>query len=88
MPKIKSSALVLFYIVPLASCLVLAQVGTFAEKMTAGRGYIAIAIVVLLLGAVSLSASIFLIEELNNPLKGFISVSRTPMDRALGYLGQ
>ena len=27
--------------------LVLAQVGTFAEKMTAGRGYVAIAIVVL-----------------------------------------
>jgi simple sugar transport system permease protein len=29
------------------ACLVLAQVGTFSEKMTAGRGFIAIAIVVL-----------------------------------------
>jgi len=48
----------------------------------------AIAIVVLFLGAASLSAAIFLIEELNNPLEGFITISRVPMERALGYLGQ
>jgi simple sugar transport system permease protein len=42
--------------------LVLAQVGTFAEKMTAGRGYIAIAIVVLGRwhpGGVALAALLF-----------------------------
>jgi hypothetical protein len=48
----------------------------------------AIAIAVLFLGAVSLSAAIFLIEELNNPLEGFIAISRTPMERALGFIGQ
>jgi ABC-type uncharacterized transport system permease subunit len=43
-------------------CLVLAQVGTFAEKMTAGRGYVAIAIVVLGRwhpGGVALAALLF-----------------------------
>jgi len=47
----------------------------------------AIAVTVLFLGALSLSGAIFLIEELNNPLGGFISISRAPMDRALGFLG-
>ncbi len=45
-------------------------------------------IAVLFLGAVSLSAAIFLIEELNNPLEGVIAISRAPMDRALGFLGR
>jgi len=48
----------------------------------------AIAIAVLFLGAVSLSAAISLIEELNDPLEGFITISRAPMERALGFLGQ
>ncbi len=47
-----------------------------------------IAIAVLFLGALSLSAAIYLIEELSDPLEGMITISRTPMDRALGYLGQ
>ena len=48
----------------------------------------AIAITVLFLGAVSLAGAIFLIEELNNPLEGIITISRAPMDRALGFLGR
>jgi hypothetical protein len=48
----------------------------------------AIAVTVLFLGAVSLSGAIFLIEELNNPLGGFIAISRAPMDKALGYIGR
>ena len=48
----------------------------------------AIAIAVLFLGALSLSAAIFLIEELNDPLEGIIAISRAPMDRALGYIGK
>jgi hypothetical protein len=48
----------------------------------------AIAIAVLFLGAMSLSAAIFLIEELNSPLEGFITISKAPMERALGYLGK
>jgi hypothetical protein len=48
----------------------------------------ATAMVVLFLGAVSLSAAIFLIEELNRPLDGFVTISRAPMDRALGFLGR
>ncbi len=47
----------------------------------------AIAVTVLFVGALSLSASIFLIEELNDPLRGFISISRTPLDTALSHLG-
>ena len=46
------------------------------------------AITVLFLGALSLSAAIFLIEELSTPLDGLITISRTPMDRALGYPGK
>lgn len=60
--------------------------------MFAGFGLFAprhgMAIVVLFLGALSLSAAIFLIEELSAPLDGLITISRTPMDRALGYLGK
>jgi hypothetical protein len=48
----------------------------------------AIAIAVLFLGALSLSASIFLIEELNSPLAGFITISSAPMYKALALLGQ
>jgi len=48
----------------------------------------AIAVTVLFLGAVSLSAAIFLIEEMNDPLEGFIAISRAPLDRAIGYLGR
>jgi len=47
-----------------------------------------IAIAVLLLGALSLSGAIFLIEALNEPLGSFITVSRAPMDTALAHLGQ
>ena len=58
-----------------------ASFGLFAPRNT-------IAVVVLFLGAVSLSGAIFLIEELNNPLGGFITISRAPMDKALGYIGR
>ena len=62
------------------------------SAMFAGFGLFAprnaIAIVVLFLGAMSLSAAIFLVEELNNPLGGFITISKVPMEKALGFLGQ
>jgi hypothetical protein len=48
----------------------------------------AIAVAVLFLGALSLAGAIFLIEELNDPLGGIISISRAPMDRALGLIGK
>ena len=48
----------------------------------------AIAVAVLFLGALSLSGAIFLIEELNDPLGGIISISRAPMETALGYIGK
>jgi hypothetical protein len=60
--------------------------------MFAGFGLFAprnpVAIAVLFLGAVSLTAAVFLIEEMNNPLNGIVAVSRAPMDRAIGFLGQ
>ena len=48
----------------------------------------AIAVTVLFLGALSLSAAIFLIAELNNPLEEFINILRTPLDTALAQLGK
>ena len=48
----------------------------------------AIAIAVLFFGALSLSASIFLIEELNSPLAGLITISSAPMYKAVGLLRQ
>jgi len=48
----------------------------------------AITIIALLLGAVSLSARIFLIEELYSPLEGFITISTTPLETALAQLGR
>jgi hypothetical protein len=42
----------------------------------------------LLLGALSTSAAIFLILEMNTPLVGVISVSLAPMREALDILGQ
>jgi len=55
--------------------------GLFAPRNT-------VVITVLFVGALSLSASIFLIEELNNPLKGLMTISRAPLDTAIGQLGQ
>jgi hypothetical protein len=61
--------------------LMFASFGLFAPRN-------AVAITVLFLGAGSLAASIFLIEELNDPLQGYIAISGVPMERALGLLGQ
>ena len=41
----------------------------------------------LLVGALSVSASIFLIEEMNHPLDGMIQISGTPLRNALKFLG-
>jgi len=43
--------------------------------------------VALLVGALSVSASIFLIEEMNHPLDGMIQISGTPLREALKFLG-
>jgi len=58
-----------------------ASFGLFAPRNT-------VAVVVLFIGAVSLAAAIFLIEELYDPLSGVIVVSSAPMYKALGLLGQ
>jgi hypothetical protein len=48
----------------------------------------AVVYTVLLLGALSLATAVFLIEELNNPLGGFISIPSEPLYKALDYLGK
>ena len=48
----------------------------------------AMAITALGLGALSLAAAVFLIEEMNDPMRGVIAVSSAPMYKALGFLGQ
>lgn len=48
----------------------------------------AVAFAVLSIGALSLAAAIFLIEELNSPLEGFITISGAPMYKALELLGR
>ena len=48
----------------------------------------AISVVVLFLGALSLAAAIFLIEELYSPLDGLIAISSTPTETAIRQLGR
>ena len=45
-------------------------------------------LVALLVGAMSVSASIFLIEEMTRPLDGTIHVSVTPLQNAIEFLGR
>ena len=45
-------------------------------------------IIVLLIGAMSVSGAIFIILEMNHPLRGMIKVSSAPMRKALEHLGQ
>jgi hypothetical protein len=46
------------------------------------------AIAALLVGALAVSSSIFLIEEMSHPLDGIISISGAPMRSAIDYLGR
>lgn len=55
--------------------------GLFAPRNT-------MALVVLLVGACAISAAIFLVLELNQPLDGFIRVSSEPLRNAVRHLGQ
>jgi hypothetical protein len=48
----------------------------------------AVSVFVLFLGALSLAAAIFLIEELYTPLEGLITISRTPLETARAQLGR
>jgi Na+/H+ antiporter NhaC len=45
-------------------------------------------IIVLLISALSVSAAIFIILEMNHPLRGMIKVSSAPIRKALEHLGQ
>ena len=45
-------------------------------------------IAVLFLGALSVSGSIFLIEEMNNPLQVLMKISSAPMRTAIAHLRQ
>jgi hypothetical protein len=42
----------------------------------------------LFLGSVAVATAVFLIEEMNRPLGGLISISSEPMRNALSVLGQ
>ena len=48
----------------------------------------ATALVVLFVGACTISAAIFLVVEMNHPLQGFVKVSNAPMLNALQHLGE
>jgi hypothetical protein len=45
-------------------------------------------VVTLFLGALSLAGAIFMIEELNRPLEGFLKISGAPIQFALSHIGQ
>ena len=45
-------------------------------------------VVAMLIGAMAVSTSIFLIEEMSHPLDGVIRISATPMRSAIDYLGR
>jgi len=65
---------------------------SWLAAMFAGFGLFAprhaTAIAALAIGAVAVSTSIFLIEEMGRPLDGFIAVSSEPMRHALSVLGK
>ena len=46
------------------------------------------ALTVFLVGACAVSAAIFLVLELNQPLEGFIKISNAPLRNALQHLNQ
>ena len=46
------------------------------------------ALVVLFVGACAISAAVFLVLELNQPLDGFVKVSNAPLRNALRHLGE
>jgi len=48
----------------------------------------AMALIVLFVVACSLSAAIFLVLELNQPLGGFMKVSKAPLQNAMQQMGQ
>ena len=48
----------------------------------------AIAIVTLLVAAISVAGALFLILELDHPFSGFIQISSLPMRNALSVIGQ
>ncbi len=62
-------------------CVMFAGFGLFAPRNL-------VVLCTLLLGALSLSAAIFLIQEMNDPFDGFVVISRAPMDAALAQLGK
>ena len=61
--------------------LLFASFGLFAPRNT-------MALVVLAVGACAISAAIFLVLELNQPLDGLIKVSSAPLRNALQHVGQ
>jgi len=61
--------------------LLFASFGLFAPRNV-------MALVVLSVGACAISAAIFLVLEMNQPLDGFIKVSNAPMRNALQHLGE
>jgi nitric oxide reductase large subunit len=61
--------------------IVFVSVGLFAPPN-------ATAIVTLMLAALSVSAAIFLILELDSPFRGVIQISPGPMRNALAHLGR
>jgi hypothetical protein len=77
------SALPLPFLVVLLFCLTMLflSFGLFAPRN-------ATVIIVLLIGAMSVSGAIFIILEMNHPLQGMIKVSSAPMRKALEHLGQ
>jgi hypothetical protein len=46
------------------------------------------ALTVLFVGACSISAAVFLVLELNQPLDGLIKVSSAPLRNAMQHMGQ
>lgn len=48
----------------------------------------AVALAVLFVGALSIAGSIFVIEDLNDPISGMITISSAPMHKALTLLRQ
>ena len=76
-----STSLPVPFLVVLVLCIIFASFGLFAPRN-------AIVIVVLAVCALSVSAAVFLIIELDRPFDGLLQVSGDPLRRALAQLGR
>ena len=78
------SSVTLLLLIPAAAALLIAVLpgSKLSAYLNAGASFLTF------LAALSLAGAIFMIEELNRPLEGFLKISGAPIQYALSHMGQ